>query len=86
MEDNLKSMGSNYVWDLVEISAGAKRVGCKWVYKNKYDSEGNAERFKARLLEKNTPRKGIHYNDTFSHVSSKDSFRIVMAVVAYFDL
>jgi hypothetical protein len=85
MEDNLKSMGSNYVWDLVEISAGAKRVGCKWVYKNKYDSKGNAERFKARLVEKLHKEKES-VNDTFSHVSSKDFFRIIMIVVAYFNL
>jgi hypothetical protein len=33
-----------------------------------------------------TQREGIDYNETFSHVSSKDSFRIVMALVAHFDL
>jgi hypothetical protein len=29
MEDELKSMGSNNLWDLVEILASANRVGCK---------------------------------------------------------
>jgi len=52
MEDELKSMGSNNVWDLVEIPNGAKRVGCKWVYKTKYDAKGNIKRFKARLVAK----------------------------------
>ena len=80
-------MSSNDVWDLVEIPKGAKRVGCKWVYKTKFDSKGNVERFKARLVAKGfTQREGINYNETFSHVSSKDSFRIVMALVAHFDL
>jgi hypothetical protein len=86
MEDELKSMDSNDVWDLVEIPNGAKRVGCKWVYKTKYDSKGNVEWFKARLVAKGfTQREGIDYNETFSPVSSKDSFRIVMALVAHFD-
>ena len=33
-----------------------------------------------------TQREGIDYNGTFSPVSYKDSFRIIMALVAYYDL
>jgi hypothetical protein len=47
MEDEMRSMSINKVWDLEEISKGAKTVGCKWVYKTKCDSKGNIERFKA---------------------------------------
>jgi hypothetical protein len=87
MEDELSSMSSNGVWDLVEIPDGAKRVGCKWVYKTKYDSKGKIERFKARLVAKCfTQRKGIDYTETFSPVSKKDSFQIVMVLVAHYDL
>ena len=49
MNDEIKSMSINDVWDLVEIPDGVKKVGCKWVYKTKHDSKGNVERFKARL-------------------------------------
>jgi hypothetical protein len=38
MEDEMKSMSSN---DLEEIPKGAKTIGCKRVYKTKYDSNGN---------------------------------------------
>jgi hypothetical protein len=33
-----------------------------------------------------TQREGIDYNETFSLVSCKDSFKIIMALVAHYDL
>jgi hypothetical protein len=87
MEDEIKSMSTNKVWDLEHIPKEAKTVGCKWVYKTKHDSQGNIERFKTRLMTKGfTQREGINYNETFSPVSCKDSFRIIMALVAHYDL
>jgi hypothetical protein len=53
----------------------------------KYDSKGKIKRFKARLIAKGfTQRGGIDYIETFSAVSKKDSFRIVMTLVAHYDL
>jgi hypothetical protein len=53
----------------------------------KYDSKGKIERFKARLVAKGfTQIERIDYTETFSLVSKKDSFRIVMAIVAHYNL
>ena len=41
MEDELKSMNDNEVWDLVKFPKGIKTIGCKWIFKTKYDSKGN---------------------------------------------
>ena len=80
-------MEDNGVWDLIELPKGSKPIGCKWIFKNKRDSNGNVERYKARLVAKGfTQREGIDYKETFSPVSSKDSFRTIMALVAHFDL
>jgi hypothetical protein len=38
------------------------------------------------VVKEFTQIEGIDYNETFSLVSCKDSFRIIMALVAHFDL
>jgi hypothetical protein len=87
MQEELRSMSSNDVWDLVQIPDGTKRVGCKWIYKTKYDSKEKIKRFKARLVAKGfTQREGINYTKTFYPISKKDSFRIIMTLITYYDL
>ncbi|RDY13096.1 hypothetical protein CR513_02027, partial [Mucuna pruriens] len=87
MKDEMKSMQDNDVWDLIELPEGVKPVGCKWIFKTKTDSKGNIERYKASLVAKGFNKKeDIGYKETFSPVSSKDSFRTIMTSVAHFNL
>ena len=87
MNEEIKSMKDNDVWDLVPLPEGAKPIGCKWIFKTKRDSKGDVERYKAFLVAKGfTQKEGIDYTETFSRVSLKDSFRTIMALVAHFDL
>ena len=87
MKDEMKSMKDNGVLDLVELLEGVKPIGCKWIFKTKRDSKGNIVRYKARLVAKGfTQKKDIDYKETFSPISSNDSFRIIMALVAPNDL
>ena len=60
----MNSMNTNDVWDLEEISNGAKTVGCERVYKTKCDSKGNVERYKAWLVTQGfTQREWIDYDE-----------------------
>ncbi|RVX07671.1 Retrovirus-related Pol polyprotein from transposon TNT 1-94 [Vitis vinifera] len=87
MDDEMNSMYMNGVWDLVELPHGCKPIACKWVFKTKCDYSGQIERYKARLMVKGySQREGIDFKETFSPVSTKDSFRVIMAIVAHFDL
>ena len=43
---------NNGTWKLVDPPYGTKSIGCKWVYKNKYRSDGSLEKYKARLVAK----------------------------------
>ena len=47
IEDEMKSMNANKVQNLEIIPKGVKTVDCKWVYKTKFNSQGNIERYKA---------------------------------------
>ena len=86
MKDEMKSMATNGVWDLVMLPNGAKTIGCKSVYKTKKDSLANIERYKARLVAKGfTQNEGINYKETLSLVSTKDSLRIILALIEHFD-
>jgi len=87
MKDEMNSMASNGVWDLIELPNGLKSISCKWVYKTNKDLLGNIESYKARFIAKGfTQKEGINYKEIFSIVSNKDSLCIILTLVAYFDL
>ena len=75
------------MWSLVELPNGYKPIGCTWVFKTKRDAKGQVERYKVRLMAKGyNQRKCIDFKETLFLVSTKDSLRIIMAIVAHFDL
>jgi Reverse transcriptase (RNA-dependent DNA polymerase) len=87
MDEEIKSMYDNKVWDIVPLPEGVKPIGCKWIFKTKNDSEGNVQRYKVRLVAKRfTHKKYIDFTESLSPVSMKDSFRIIMTLVTHFDL
>lgn len=66
MDKDIESLEITDTWTLTTLPPGKIPIGCKWVYRTKYKSDGIIEWYKARLVVKGyTQGEGLDYTDTF---------------------
>ena len=83
MEEEMNSMKSNEVWDLVDLPLGCKTIRNKWVLNIKCKADRTIDRYKARLVAKGyMQHEGIDYEETFSPVVRFASIHLILAIVA----
>ncbi|KAG7559395.1 Zinc finger CCHC-type [Arabidopsis thaliana x Arabidopsis arenosa] len=81
VEDEIGAMKRNHTWDEEKLPSGKKTVSSKWVFTIKYKSNGDIERYKARLVARGfTQTYGADYKETFAPVAKLHTVRVVLSL------
>jgi hypothetical protein len=81
------ALDKNEAWDIVELLAGRKSIGSKWLFKKKFNAQAKVEKYKAWLVAKGYSQvNGIDFGAIFSPVAKLTSIRFILSIVVAFDL
>nr|GEZ44446.1 putative ribonuclease H-like domain-containing protein [Tanacetum cinerariifolium] len=84
MQEELLQFKIQNVWILVDCPKGLRRIGTKWVLKNKKDERGIVIRNKARLVAQGyTQEEGIDYEEVFASVARIEAIRLFLAYAPF---
>lgn len=83
MKAGVDALVLHNTWELVDIPKGKVPIGCRWVHKIKYKSNGEVKRFKARLVARGySQHEGLDYPETFSLMVKMVTLRAIIALAA----
>jgi len=87
MVEEMDALDKNEAWDIVELPAGIKYVGSKWLFKKKFNAQGKVDKYKTRLVAKGYSQvEGIDFGEIFSPIAKLTSIRFLLSIVVAFDL
>ncbi|CAN0071865.1 unnamed protein product, partial [Phaeothamnion confervicola] len=88
LESEYLSLQEHGTFEICELPAERKALGCRWVLKKKRNTDGSVARFKARLVAQGfNQQEGVDYvpEELSAPVASMDEVRTALAVGTYFD-
>ncbi|KAJ0817027.1 putative RNA-directed DNA polymerase [Helianthus annuus] len=84
MHEELNQFEKLGVWKLVKLPAGKRKLGTRWVFRNKQDSAGVIVRNKARLVVQGFRQiEGLDYDEVYAPVARLEAIRIFLAYASY---
>ncbi|GJX52001.1 ribonuclease H-like domain-containing protein [Tanacetum coccineum] len=86
MNKEMEALLRNDTWDLVDFPKDRKAISSKWLWKIKFKSSGEIERYKARFVALGcNQREGIDYEETFSLAIKMTTVRCLLNIVVLSD-
>ncbi|KAL6310748.1 hypothetical protein AAG906_019097 [Vitis piasezkii] len=85
MDLEMEAIKNNGTWELKELPKEAKKVGVKWIYKTKFNENGEVDKYKARLVVKGILSTLGRLSEVFVPMARMETIRLVEALVAQKD-
>jgi hypothetical protein len=82
----MRALLSKDTWEEVQKSPQTRTLPTKWVFLYKEDTDGYVTKFKARLCARGDLQLGVNKQDVAAITGAYRTFRLLMALVAAFDL
>ena len=81
MNEEYNSIMKNQSWELTKLPENKSVIGCKWLFKSKFKSDGSIDKFKAILVAKGYAQKdGIDFEATFAPVAKLNTIRVLVTL------